>query len=312
MKETEFVEFLKKKFPFSRGVGIGDDTSAVKSNDQYQLITTDMLIENIHFRLKDISLGELAAKALAVNQSDIASMGGQPEYFYLNLGFPGKLGTDALKSFFQGLARASEKSDLQMAGGDFSRSPVLVIAITMVGTTPHPVFRHTAKPGDLIGVTGPIGASALGCLLLQGGKDDPSWTQAHNRVIPRIREGQILSRYVNAMIDVSDGLVLDLKRILKASGTGAILEYGKIPIPAGMREKCRDLDIDEKELVLSGGEDYVLLFSITPEKESKLRKETLLYHLIGHMTPNTAELVIKDQGTIIQSKKEGFDHFLSR
>ena len=309
MDETEFVEFLESHFPFSHIRGIGDDASVVKINDHYQLITTDMLIENTHFRLEDISLEDLAAKSLAVNQSDIAAMGGTPHYFYLSLGFPRNMGADALKKFFLGIKKACQKSDLQMAGGDFSQADSLFISITMVGTASHPVYRHTAKPGDIIGLTGPTGPSSLGLKLLQKGKHIKSWSLAHIRIIPQVREGQILSRYVHAMIDVSDGLVMDLKRILRASSAGAVLEYEKIPVSGRLKKACRDHGIDEQEVVLAGGEDYVLLFTISPENELRLRKESLSYYLIGHLTHQTDKLVITHRGNTIGLKKNGYDHF---
>ncbi|MCK4836859.1 MAG: thiamine-phosphate kinase [Candidatus Aminicenantes bacterium] len=311
MNEPEFVLYLKKHFPFSLGQGIGDDTSVVKINNHYQLITTDILIENTHFRLTDTRLDELAMKALAVNQSDIAAMGGKPHYFYLGLGFPHHLGINALKKFFQGLKKACLKADLQMAGGDFSHATTLFISITMVGTARHPVYRNTAKEGDFIGITGPTGASALGLKLLQKGKELKPWTRAHKQVIPQIHEGQILSKYVNAMIDVSDGLIMDLKRILKASGKGGEVEYEKIPVPLKMKKTCRDYDFDELELVLTGGEDYVLLFTISPENELKLREEKLRYNIIGIVDSRLDKLVVSSRGQVIQLKNGGYDHFKS-
>jgi thiamine-monophosphate kinase len=312
MNETEFVHYLEKHFPFSRNRGIGDDASVVKNGDHFQLITTDMLIEDTHFRLQDISMEDLAAKALAVNQSDIAAMGGEPEYFYLCLGFPGKLDAGDLKKFFRGLENACLKSGLELAGGDFSHSPCLIISITMVGKTRHPVYRHTAKPGDLIGLTGPTGASALGLALLQRGKIIEPWIKAHTRVIPQVREGQILSRYAQAMIDVSDGLVMDLKRILKASGTGAILEYDKIPVSPEFKQTCLDYGIDEMETVLAGGEDYVLLFTITPEKELELRKGDLYYYLVGRVNLQKDKLDVTNRGLPVRLKNNGYDHFKHR
>jgi thiamine-monophosphate kinase len=131
MDEQEFVAYLKKKFPFSHGLGIGDDASAVRAGKHFQLISSDILIEDVHFRLRDISLPELALKSLAVNISDIAAMGGRAQYFYLGLGFPSCLSEDDLLLFFKGLGQGCRKWSVELAGGDYSRSEKMSIAITI-------------------------------------------------------------------------------------------------------------------------------------------------------------------------------------
>ena len=309
MNEFEFVNFLKKNFPFRRGTGIGDDASVTPYNGTKQLITTDILVENIHFRLDDFTLQELAMKSIAVNLSDIAAMGGTPQYFFLGLGFPYRFTWKELHTFFRALKKGCEKWNLEMAGGDYSRSQNLYISITMVGIGKNPVYRHTAKEGDLIGINGYIGESALGLKLLFEGKGKNYWGKKHKQVNPQIRDGQILSRYVNSMIDISDGLIIDLKRILQASGKGAHILYEKIGILPRFKKACLENGINEYELVLAGGEDYILLFTLSPENELKLRQKGLKYHIIGEVNTRKNELVITHHEKIIQIKKEGFDHF---
>ena len=220
MNENLFQRYLNQHFPFSRGQGIGDDTSVSVPGEQRQLITKDLMIENIHFRLKDISLRELALKSLAVNLSDIAAMGGKPEYFYLGIGCPEKLTWNDMKTFFQGLKRGCQKWRLELAGGDFSRSEQLFVSITMVGSADNPIYRHNARTADLIGISGPTGRSALGLKVLTKGIPLKPWITRHKRVEPHLAQGRLLSKYVNSMIDVSDGLIMDLKRLLTASGKG--------------------------------------------------------------------------------------------
>ena len=308
MNETRFVDFLKKRFPFTRGAGIGDDASAVRSGSGYQLITTDVLIENIHFRLKDFSLRELALKSLAVNLSDIAAMGGKPLYFYLGLGFPDRRPLSDLKRFFAGLEKGCRRWKVELAGGDYSRSRRMFISITLVGNAKRPVFRSGARAGDWIGITGPVGESALGLRLLLRGIRSPGWSRKHKTVVPEIEKGMRLARRVHSMIDVSDGLLIDLKRILGASGVGARLDYERIPVSAKMRSACRRFGFDERELVLSGGEDYVLLFTVSEENEKKLRRDGIGYSLIGKVNRGRG-LIVRDSGMPLAVRNAGFDHF---
>lgn len=309
MNELVFQQYLKQNFPFSRGMGIGDDASVVCTGNTHQLITNDLLIENIHFRLHDIDIKDLALKALAVNLSDIAAMGGIPQYFYLGLGYPYNPGWEEMKKFFQGLKRGCRKWNLEMAGGDFSHSSQLFISITMVGIAEQPVYRHSARTGDLIAITGHIGASALGLKLLLNGMQIEPWTTRHQKVIPHLKEGRILSKYVNSMIDVSDGLVTDLKRILIASGKGGQLYYEKLPILRSLKKACHEYHYDEPDLVLSGGEDYVLVFTISPEREIELRRESIRYKIIGEVVSKKNQLTITHKGKILQIKNNGYDHF---
>ena len=308
MNEARFVDFLKKRFPFTHGAGIGDDASAVRSGNGYQLVTTDVLIENVHFRLKDFSPGELALKSLAVNLSDIAAMGGEPLYFYLGLGFPDRKPLADLKRFFAGLQKGCRRWKVELAGGDYSRSRQMFISITLVGNAKRPVFRHGARTGDWIGLTGPVGESALGLRLLLKGIRSPYWSQRHKTVVPEIEKGMILARRVHSMIDVSDGLLIDLKRILDASGAGARIDYERIPVSTKMRSACRRYDIDERELVLSGGEDYALLFTVSEKNEKKLRRDGIGYTRIGKVTAGRG-LVVRDSGMHLNVRDAGFDHF---
>ena len=308
MDEPRFVSSLQRKFPFHFGLGIGDDASIVRSGRVFQLVSTDLLIEDIHFRLRDASMAGLAEKALAVNVSDIAAMGGRPQYFYLGLGFPDHLSVSDLRRFFSGLARAARGWRVELAGGDYSRSAKMVIAITIVGESPKPVRRSGAKPGDWIGITGPTGGSALGWKLLQAGHARSPFVRCHQHPRPQCRKGLLLSRYAHAMIDLSDGLLLDLSRILRASGVGAEVDYERLPVTASFRRECRRQGLAEKDLVLAGGEDYELLFAISPAQEKRLRRIKMGYHLIGRVTRGR-RLRVREHGRMLPVSRLGFDHF---
>jgi thiamine-monophosphate kinase len=311
MDEQQFVASLKNKFPFHRGLGIGDDASVVRVGKNFQLVSTDLLIEDVHFRLQDFSLGELAKKSLAVNISDIAAMGGEAHYFYLGLGFPDRLSPADLRGFFSGLSRAAKKWRVELAGGDYSRSAKLVIAITIIGQSRKPVLRSGARAGDWIAVTGPTGESALGLKLLLAGEKDSPFSRLHKRTLPQREKGLQLARYAHAMIDLSDGLLLDLSRVLHASGVGAEIDYEKIPVSPRFRHECRQKHYPEKELVLAGGEDYQLLFTIPPAQESRLRKTGMAYRLIGRIT-RQRRLVVREEGRLLKIPRYGFDHFAEK
>lgn len=311
MDERDFVRFLEENFSFSFGKGIGDDTSVVKSGEAYQLITKDILIENVHFTLDYFNPEEIALKALAVNLSDIAAMGGEAEYFYLGLGFPRKLGERHIFDFFRGLKKGCEKWRVELAGGDFSMSAAMFISITLVGRAANPVYRGGAEQSDLLGITGVTGESAVGLKLLQRGIKTSPFVERHKTVTPEIGKGFILSKFVHSMIDVSDGLLIDLSRILAASKKGAKLFYEKIPVREKMRQVCQEHGFNEYEVVLAGGEDYVLLFTLSPEKESELSKseEHIEYYIIGEITGQENEIEVTHNNKIISSKRLGYDHF---
>ncbi len=263
MDEDQLLDHLTKNFHFSHGTGIGDDTSVVKQGKSYQLITKDILVEGTHFKLNEISMEKLAAKSLAVNLSDIAAMGGEPQYYYLGLGFPLTFGTNKLFDFFNRLQQENQRWQIELAGGDFSKSSLLFVSITLIGMADKPIFRHQARNNDLIGITGSVGESAIGLTLMQKGILHPYFTDKHQVVNPEIKQGKILAKYVNAMIDISDGLLIDLKRIIQASAMGAIINYEKIPITQQTREICLEHNLNEFATVLAGGEDYRLLFTIS-------------------------------------------------
>jgi thiamine-monophosphate kinase len=308
MDEPGFVDFLKKRFPFRHGLGIGDDASVVRSGGHFQLISCDILVEDVHFRLEDFSQQDLAMKALATNISDIAAMGGRAQYFYLGLGFPNRLGEADLRSFFKGLEKGCRKWNVELAGGDYSRAAKMSVAITIIGQSPKPVLRSGARPGDWIAVTGRTGESALGLKLLLRGESDSPFIRTHKRTVPQIRKGLILAGFAHAMIDISDGLLLDLSRLLAASGVGAEIDYEKIPVSRPFKRICRQHRYSEKELVLAGGEDYQLLFAVSPRREIALRRTGIKYHVIGRVT-SQRRLQVREAGRPLKVPRLGFDHF---
>jgi len=253
-------------------IGIGDDAAAIEpTTGLVTLITTDMLVEGVHFDLAFSDPVSLGRKSLAVNLSDIAAMGGMPRYFLLSLAVPHHIAVEFLDGFMVGLLEMGERFGVSLIGGDTSSSGKgMIISITVIGEQSPDlvVTRRGARPGDLICVTGTLGDSALGLSLLKRGVRDGLAISRHLDPTPRVREGIRLAeaRLPSAMIDISDGLLADLGHILDLSGAGARLFLDKLPLSADYLEKCSATGEDIYSLPLSGGEDYELLFTAPPGK----------------------------------------------
>jgi len=316
MNENEFQEFLEREFPFSYGIGIGDDAAVIDENKQgSQVITKDILIENVHFKLDYFSFEDLAQKSLAVNLSDIAAMGAVPEYFFLGLGLPEKYQKN-MNTFFKGIKNTCNQYNIELAGGDYSKSDLAFISITMIGRVNKSILRKNAKIGDYICITKKPGESALGLKLLQNmdfkkaDTDESYFIKKHKYVIPELKKGQILLKYVNSMMDISDGLTKDLTRIITASKKGARIIYEKIPISEKFKKICTRYDLKEEELILGGGEDYGLLFTISEKNERLLRKEMISFDIIGEIIEDRS-LIIEKNNKVMKNRYSGYDHFLT-
>ncbi|MCK4964297.1 MAG: thiamine-phosphate kinase, partial [Dehalococcoidia bacterium] len=248
-------------------IGIGDDAACWRTEACAQLATSDSLIQDVHFTLSTTTWRELGWKALAVNLSDIAAMGGFPQYALVSLGLPGDIEVASVAELYEGMAELARLFDVSIVGGDSVGAPVVILSLAVVGkaqTTQTVLTRSAAAPGDRIAVTGYLGASAAGLAMLKKGLEFDKETaatlrEAHLKPHPRIVEGQALARHgVKAAIDLSDGLVSDLNKLCKASGVGARLFTNQIPVHPVVRRSFGD---DSIELALSGGEDYELLFT---------------------------------------------------
>ncbi len=314
MNEKSFQEYLEKNFPFLNGIGIGDDAAVInKADKNSQLITKDILIENTHFKMDYFSMGELAQKAIAVNLSDIAAMGGIPEYFFLGLGMP-KIYQKKIIPFFEGIKDSCQFFNISLGGGDYSSSALFFISVTMIGKCKNPILRSNAQTGDYICITKNPGESALGLELLKlkkesmMTKEELYFSEKHKFVFPELIKGQILSTYANSMLDISDGLIKDLNRILSASKKGAIIYYEKLPISNSFKKVCNTYNFNEEEIVLGGGEDYGLLFTISKEQEKSLKQQDIEYTVIGEIQENEILSIIKNKQEL-EIKHSGWDHF---
>ena len=274
--EFELIDWIKGQFRVPDGVlGIGDDCAVLPQRDGLEtLVTTDMLVEGVHFLLEDVDPYSLGWKSAAVNLSDIAGMGGKPVGTFLSCALPKTLDDGFLKGFFEGYKALSERFDCPLLGGDTTSSlDKLCINITVLGICEagRSRKRSAAQPGDLICVTGPLGDSAAGLKVIlentASEKEEGILRERHYRPVPRIEEGMKLAATpgVNAMMDISDGIGSDLRHILEESGTGARVDVRNLPLSAELRTVCARRGWDPVERALNGGEDYELLFTCRPD-----------------------------------------------
>ncbi len=317
MKLSELGEFgligeISRSFSAPEGVrGIGDDCAVIPQRGGVDtLVSSDMLVEGSHFLLEDIGPYRLGWKSAAVNLSDIAAMGGRPMASFLAFALPEDFSVELAREFMRGYRDISLEFNCPLLGGDTTSAPDrMSICVTVLGECPHGAarLRSYAREGDLVCVSGPLGDSAAGLrIILDGiGRDAAAeaLVERHYLPTPRVDEGLALSATpgVHAMMDISDGVGSDLRHILEASGVGAEIDMAALPFSAELKTVCAGQGWDPAELALCGGEDYELLFTLTPEAERSL---CLPHFVIGRITSGSG-IVWKGS----QRDYLGFRHF---
>ena len=293
--EIGFIKYLQKVIKTDKSVikGIGDDTAVLPyTQHSYLLMTADMLLEDVHF-LRSDSPRLIGRKALACNISDIAAMGGLPRHATISVGMPQDIKLAYVKEIIRGISDFARRYNINIIGGDTNHSRKIIIDIALLGVVEKDnlVLRSGARPGDFLFVTGPLGGS------LASGR--------HLSFTPRLYEARYLVKAYKprAMIDVSDGLVLDLSRIAQASGVGALLYEGLIP-------KRKNVTLEN---ALYDGEDYELLFALSPYQARRLERKAsrkIPAHKIGMITDtkNTIKLLVRD-GAQKKLNIKGYMHF---
>ena len=292
--EFGFIELIKKNMAIFGSVikGIGDDAAVVSSvKNKEILLTTDMLLEGVHFTLKMPASG-IGHKAMAVNISDIAAMGGLPRYALVSLGVPQNFSWKILSAIYQGMNNTALKFGVSIVGGDTIKSDKLIINVAMVGVADKNkiVLRSGAKPKDKIFVTGLLGNS------LKSGR--------HLTFTPRMKESQYLIKNFKptSMIDISDGIIGDLGHIIKESHAGAILYENAIPRHKGATLKN----------ALYDGEDFELLFTLPARESQKLKAVKTPFHFyeIGEITEDKGKMLLLDKKSILKNiHQKGYTHF---
>jgi len=327
LSENRIVDLLKRRFsgrsPFLEK-GIGDDAAVIRPSGAKErwIVTTDMLLENVDFRRDWQTAAELGWKSLAVNLSDLAAMGVRPRFYIVSLALPVDIKEPWIASFYTGMRSVGNKNGAVLIGGDLSGSPKGIdISITAIGETQHRkiVYRTGGRPGDRVYVTGILGCAAAGLLLLKNGVRRGRTTAerqalaAHRKPRPRCAAGEWVAQndFARAMMDLSDGLSMDLPRLCRASGTGARVYASRLP-----RVEGGGLAFDPLELALHGGEDFELLFCISPRKaralESTWPSGFPPIHCIGSLEPGTEVVLMEAPGKSSRPLAEhGYDHFKS-
>jgi thiamine-monophosphate kinase len=334
LKEIGEFGFIKK---ISRGClirpdniikAIGDDAAAfISEPDRLTLITTDLLVERIHFLRNAISGFDLGYKSLAVNLSDIAAMGGTAREAFVSIAIPDDCHLDYLEAIYNGIKDLAAKFDVNVLGGDTTSSKVdLIINIVVQGTVPKNelLCRDAARPGDVIFSTGFLGDSKAGLHLIlnQIAADNETLEallKAHLLPQPHLPEGCFLARQagVHAAIDTSDGLSSDLAHIAEESRVGARLFAEKIPISQNLTDFCTRFNFDPVDYALSGGEDYTLLLTIAPENADKIAsafEEEFKRPLfaIGEITAKKHIALVYPDGETKPLIPTGWDHFKTK
>ncbi|MFH1593704.1 MAG: thiamine-phosphate kinase [Candidatus Omnitrophota bacterium] len=295
MRELEYIKYITRRFRVKKPVvkGIGDDCAIIDyTKDKYLLLTTDMIIEGTHFsnRAKPFQIGW---KAMACSISDIASMGGAPRYAVVSAGIPRKKSGRYLKEVTKGIEKICKEFNVTVVGGDTNSSDKVVLSVTLIGEVDKKKVtrRSGAKPGDLIFVTGAIGE----------GK------RKHLTFVPRAKEARVLvdNFKVRSMIDLSDGLAMDLNRLTKASRVGARVYKSLLPLS----EHSEPLD-----RAICSGEDFELLFTISLKEARRMimrmgRRDDLPITLIGEIVDRRFGVkLIEESGKAKTLKPKGFEH----
>ena len=340
MKRTEISELgefglidrIKNKFVTRNNStikGIDDDAAVIDAGNQYMVVSTDTLVEKIHFDLSYTPLKHLGYKSVAVNVSDIAAMNAKCSQITVSLALSNRFSVEAIDELYEGIRIACDTYNVDLVGGDTTASTSgLIITITAIGFVEKDkvVYRNTAKPNDLICVTGNLGAAFMGLQVLEREKsiylESPEIQpelenfetivtkllkpEARVDIIEGLQEIQLLP---TSMIDVSDGLASEIKHICRQSNVGARIFAAKVPIDDMTYSTAESFNFNPITCALNGGEDYELLFTIEQkdyEKIATLPNVTV----IGHITePQNGIFLVPENGTEVEIQAQGWVHF---
>lgn len=272
--EFGLIERIRQRMrPGPEGeVWSGDDAAVLSRLDGRPLLTTDTVAEKTDFDLTWSSASDAGWKAIAVNVSDIAAMGGEPRYAVVALTLPADTSLEVVDDLVDGLVSASKEWGIALVGGDIAEGEMISLSVALLGeATGAAITRAGARPGDVIGVTGELGAAAGGLLLLKAGAGSTSPELVERQVRPRARvlEGRaIAAAGATAMIDVSDGFLADLTHLLDAGEVGCRIDPAAVPVAPSLNAVGDKVDV--RELALTGGEDYELLFTVPPDRWDEL------------------------------------------
>lgn len=331
--EFGLIDRITSSFAHHNGTtvkGVGDDAAVIRINEEeHMLISTDMLVEGIHFNLMYAPLKHLGYKSVVVNLSDIYAMNGKPEQITVSIGVSSRFPAEAIDELYEGIKKACDVYGVDLVGGDTTSSlSGLVISITAVGRVNQKdvVYRSGAKENDLLVVTGDLGGAFVGLQVLEREKEvykaNPSAQpdlEGYDYILerqlkPEARRDVIgfldeLGVQPTAMIDVSDGLASEILHLCKASKVGCHVYDEKLPIDPTTYSTARDFDLDPSTCALNGGEDYELLFTVSQSDFDKIKGSPHMT-VIGHMVEENAGIYVIDRGgALIPIQAQGWNHF---
>jgi thiamine-monophosphate kinase len=305
-------------------VGIGDDAAVLHLGGAGYCVTTDMLVEGVHFDLAYTRPVELGRKAMAANLSDLAAMGARPRWGFLSLGLPAPPAQRLVEGILGGVMEMCHRHAVNLAGGDTVRAPQVVLNLCLVGAAgpAGAVLRSGARPGDAVCVSGRLGAAAGGLAWLAGGggrgdAEAGDCLRAFLDPAPRVAAGRALaeSGRLHAMMDLSDGLATDLARLAVASQAGARLREKRLPVDQATRGLAARLGADPLEWALRGGEDFELLFACAPDDVPLLAQlaaeaeDGLAVTRVGEITAGRGVSLVRAGGREEEVSFGGYDHF---
>ena len=311
--ELELIEVFLRAFPPARArVGPGDDAAVLGPERHPLCVTTDAVVEDVHFRLGTFSFADIGHKALAVNLSDLAAMGATPAWFVCAIQGPAEtLTRTAVSALGRGMAALARRHRISLVGGNFSRAAALSLTLTVTGTLPggRALLRRGARAGDQLYVSGTLGEARRGLWELEQGVRMGPAVRRQRRPAPRLALGRLARSFAHAGLDVSDGLLRDLGHLCEASGVGAEVELARLPRSAGMRRHP-----EQAELLTAGGEDYELLLAVPPrrcqafERACRVAKERVTQ--IGTCVRTRGVVLLDPRGQpVLGGARSGFDHF---
>ncbi|MGD9221709.1 MAG: thiamine-phosphate kinase [Desulfobacteraceae bacterium] len=295
--------------------GVGDDAAVIRISPEpapYQLVTTDILVEDQHFNRRWSTPEQIGIKSAECNISDIAAMGGRPTWMFISLVLTHDTDVAWAQKLYSGINQCCRRYGIVVAGGDTTRGRVNTVNITLLGVVSQSnlCLRSHARPGDLLMVTGELGASAAALSLLKRGKmPNVHLLQKHLAPTCRLDVVETIAPVANAMIDISDGLGSEVHHICRQSDVGAEIYAEAIPIHDDLRAIGGELSKDPLDFALSGGEDYELLFSISEDKVPILTKANASFHKVGKITEkNKGRRLVTADGK--RKLPGGYDHFI--
>lgn len=330
--EFGLIDHLNEKIKITQSStikGIGDDAAVLDAGDHVKVVTTDLLLEGVHFDLSYAPLPHLGFKAVAVNVSDVAAMNAIPKQITVSIALSNRFSVEAVDALYSGINAACEHYGIDLVGGDTTASRSgLVISITAIGVAKKEevVYRNGAKVNDILCATGDLGGALVGLQILEREKEvflaNPNMKpdlEKYTRVTGRqlrpdarmdiIHELRELKVVPTSMMDISDGLASEIFHICKASEVGVLVYEDKLPIDKQTFDTAVELNLDPITCVMNGGEDYELLFTIDQKDFEKLEKHPDI-HFIGHITKaEEGKFLVTKSGTAVQIKAQGWKHF---